>query len=303
MKTLLSNRSVPFAYATLGLVILLWAGNLIAGRAAVGLIPPFTLACVRWTGAALILLPFAWRHLMADWRAVLKSWPMVLLLGLCGVGAFNGFLYLGLNFTTATNSFLLQAATPALVMLFDRLFFAARAGRYRLAGVCLSICGVVYTLLRGDIANAAALRLNAGDIFVLAAVICWALYTSLLRLRPQCHPLSFLTATFAVGIAAMAPLSAYELATEPESLVLNGTSMAIFFYVAIFPSIVAYILYNAAVEKIGSVAAGQASTLMPLLGAFLAALLLGEELHAFHFVGMALILAGIAVGARSVFSR
>ncbi|WP_238474171.1 DMT family transporter [Altericroceibacterium spongiae] len=101
-----------WSYATLCIVILFWSGNFIVGRAVNGVIPPFTLALVRWSGALVILLPFAWRHLRADRQRLLSHWKAVLLLGLTGVAAFNAFIYSGLQFTTASKGLLLQAGDP-----------------------------------------------------------------------------------------------------------------------------------------------------------------------------------------------
>lgn len=285
-----------WSYATLCIVMLFWSGNFIVGRAVNGVISPFTLALMRWSGALLILLPFAWRHVRIDRHRLLSHWKIVLLLGLTGVAAFNAFIYSGLQFTTASNGLLLQAAIPALVLIFNRLFFGDRASALQIVGVALSMLGVAVIVLRGDLAALARLTLNFGDFLVLCGVVCWALYTSLLRLRPACHPASFLTATFAIGAAAMAPLAVIEMAGG-AGIPLRADTLSAFVYVALFPSLVAYVLYNAAVKNLGAAPAGQMITLMPLFGAGLAALLLGETLFRFHFIGMMLILGGIVLGA------
>ena len=294
-----SAPSALLSYATLCLVILFWSGNFIVGRAVNGVIPPFTLALVRWTGALLIALPFTWRHVRADRAALVRHWKPVLLLGLTGVAAFNAFVYSGLRFTTATNGLLLQAAIPALVLVFGGLIFRDRTSLLQIAGVTLSMLGVAVIVMRGDLSAIAALEFNIGDFLVLCGVVCWALYTSLLRLRPDCHPASFLVATFAIGAAAMAPMAAFEMIDAP-GIPLRGDVLGAFIYVALFPSLIAYVLYNAAVKNLGAAPAGQMITLMPLFGAFLAAALLGEPLHSFHMVGMGLILGGIALGAIAV---
>ena len=284
------------SYTTLVLVMLLWSGNIIVGRAVHGTIPPFTLAFVRWTGATLLALPFALPHLVRERYLLLAHWKPVLLLGFIGIAAFNAFGYSGLRYTTATNGALLQAAIPALVLLFNRLFFGLRAPLLQACGVLLSIVGVIIVVLRGDLASIVALHVNSGDVLILCGVTCWAAYTSLLRLRPPLHPLTFLVATFAVGILAMAPLSAGELIAG-EPLVLSWHAAGAFAYVAIFPSLIAYQLYNAAVHELGAGRAGQTLTLMPLFGAFLAALALAEPLHLYHLTGMVFILTGIGLGA------
>ncbi len=198
------------AYAFLAIVMLLWAGNSIVGRAVRDDIPPFTLALVRWAGAAMILVPFAWRRLRVDAPALRAHWRQVLVLGLLGVAAFNAFLYSGLHYTTATNAMLIQAAIPALVVLFGRIFFGERARALQILGVIASTIGVAWVVSAGDIDTLLHLRLGAGDALILAASLVWSLYTVLLRLRPEVDPLSFLVVTFAIGALAMLPLAVHE---------------------------------------------------------------------------------------------
>jgi drug/metabolite transporter (DMT)-like permease len=139
-------------------------------------------------------------------------------------------------------------------------------------------------------------RFGLGDGLVLAACVDWALYTVMLRKRPAVSPLSFLLATFLVGLAAVAPLALWEALTGPPVRWGAGVGLA-FVYVALLPSLLSYLIYNHAAHVVGPARAGQAITLLPLFGALLSALLLGEPLHPFHFAGMALILIGIVVSA------
>lgn len=282
------------SFAALALVMLLWSGNAIVGRAVRDDVPPFTLAFIRWTGALAVVLPFAWRHVKADRAALVRHWKVVLALGLVGVAAFNGLLYLGLRHTTATNALLLQAAIPALVLLFDRSIFGLRPTPWQALGVTVSTLGVLAIITRGLPEALLGLQFGTGELLIFVAVLAWSLYTSLLKLRPGIHPLSFLIVTFAIAAAAMAPLAAHEW-QQGERIVWGPLALGSMAYVALLPSAVAYGLYNAAVADLGAGRAGQAITLMPLLGALLAAVLLDEPLLGFHFLGMALILAGIVV--------
>jgi len=282
------------AFALLALVMVLWAGNSIVGRAVRFDVEPMTLAFVRWAGASLILLPFALGPLRRDWPAILKAWKPVLLLGLLGVGAFNALLYSGLRYTTATNALLLQAAIPAAVVLFDRLFFGVRSPLLQNVGVVGSILGVAVIVFEGDPSRALRLHFGFGDVLVLIAVVVWSLYTVLLRLRPAIASTSFVAVTFLIGALAMAPFFAHDL-LGGEHVTFTPKVLGAFAYVAVLPSIVAYFIFNAATETVGPARAGLAITLMPIFGAFLSAALLGEKLHAYHFAGMGLILLGIAL--------
>ena len=295
---MVSERQRLVAFALLGVVMVLWAGNSIVARAVRGDVGPFTLAFVRWTGASLALLPFAIRPVLRDLPAIRRGWKPVLLLGLLGIAAFNALLYSGLQYTTAANALLLQAAVPALVVLLDRLFFGVRAGLLQSLGVAASIMGVVTIVFQGDPAALLRLHFGPGDGLILASVVVWSLYTVLLRLRPAISPISFIAVTFFIGVVAMAPLAAWEWASGagPVWSVELGEA---FLYVALLPSLLSYFIYNSAADTVGPARAGQAITLMPLFGAFLSAALLGESLYSYHFAGMGFILAGIAVTALS----
>ncbi|WP_126173111.1 DMT family transporter [Altericroceibacterium xinjiangense] len=292
------DRSHLRAHALLGLVMLLWSGNSIVARAVRFDVPPFTLAFGRWTGALIVLLPFAAGTVWRERDAILKAWKPILLLGLLGIAAFNGFLYSGLQYTTATKTLLLEAAIPPMVLLFDRMLFRQRANWQQWLGVTFSVVGVGIIVFEGDPAKALRLHFGKGDVLVLASVVVWALYTVYLRLKPKIAPMSFIAVTFMIGAVAMAPLAAMEWMSG-QTVRWNAQVVGAFAYVALLPSLLSYFIYNAATEQIGPARAGQAITLMPLFGALLSSLLLDEPLFAYHFAGMALILVGIVTGAFS----
>jgi drug/metabolite transporter (DMT)-like permease len=290
------RRRAWVAYAFLATVMLFWAGNSIIGRAIREAVPPFTLAFARWSGALLLMAPWAIPAVRRDQAILRKHWPMVLLLGLCGVASFNALLYLALHYTTASNAILVQAAIPPVILVLNFMLFRERAAPLQMLGVTLSTLGVVLVVSRADPAVLLHMAFNRGDLLVLCAVIGWALYTVCLRKKPPLAPLTFLCATFLVGALVMLPLAVIEAAGGAH-VVWRGTTFGALAYVAVLPSLVGYLLYNAAVEMIGAGRAGQTVTLMPVFGAFLAAALLGEPLHGYHYAGIAIILVGVALAA------
>jgi len=289
----LAARLWASPYLLLTLVALFWAGNAVVGRAARDLVPPFTLALARWSGALLLLAPFAWRTVLADAARLRVHWRIVLLLGLLGVAAFNALLYSGLHYTTATNSLLIQAAIPPLIAAFAFALFRDLTNRRQMAAIALSMTGVVIVVCQGDPNVLLHLKIGLGDGLILIAAAAWALYTVLLRKRPAVHPLSFLACTFAIAVAAMAPLAVLE-ALQGQTVVWGAPTLGAMAYVAVFPSLVAYLLYTRGVDLIGPARAGQFVNLLPLFGAVLSVLLLGEALHGYHLLGGLFIVGGIA---------
>ncbi|HJS10507.1 DMT family transporter [Sphingopyxis sp.] len=285
------------AYPLLSMTALFWAGNSIVGRAARELVPPAALSFWRWTFALALLLPLAWPHLKRDWPVLRAHWPIMAILGALGIGAFNTLLYTGLQTTTALNSMLIQSAQPALILMVGGLVMRDRTSARQVAGVLVSLAGVLIVVSRGDLALLLALRLNSGDAIIAFAVLLWALYSVLLRKRPPVHPLSFLAASIMVGLVVIAPVYLAEIASGRLIVPETGSALAIA-YVSIFPSFLAYLFFNRGVELIGSAATAQYMNVMPLMGAGLAMLFLGEALHLFHVAGLALVLAGIWVAGR-----
>lgn len=293
------GRLRPYLFLTLA--ALFWSGNFVVGRAVQGRIPPLALAFWRWAGALALLLPFAWRPLWAERRVLLRAWPVVLGLGVFGVGNFNMLVYVGLGDTTATNALLLQSACPAFIVALSAATGGGRATGRQLAGIAVSLAGVVTILTRGSLAALSSLALTRGDLWVLGAVLSWAIYTLLLRRRPPAvDPRALLAATVAVGVAWIAPFYAAERARGAR-LALDAVTGASVAYVAAFASVLAYFLWNEGVASVGASRAGPFLHLMPAFGSLLAVVLLGESLGAYHVGGIALVLAGVSLAARPAF--
>jgi drug/metabolite transporter (DMT)-like permease len=287
------HRLACSPYFLLILTTLFWSGNFVLGRAVHQLFSPIALSFWRWALALLILLPFAWTRLHAQWPLLLRHWQSLTLLGILGVANFNTFVYTGLQSTTATNAVLLVSTTPVVIVALSFLLLHLTVTRQQILGIGLSLLGVVVIVTKGSIHALLAQRLNPGDLWVMAAVLSWALYSVCLKWRPAgLHPLTFLAATVIVGVVALLPFYGWDL-SRGTRLEINGVTLASISYVAIFPSILAYIFWNRAVAELGANRTGQFLHLMPAFGAILAFLLLDEKAHYFHMVGITLIASGI----------
>ena len=297
MISRLGQKLYSNAYLLLSLTALFWAGNFVLGRGVHEHVPPIALAWTRWCLATLIILPFAIPHLKRDWPVIRASMPLLLFLGIVGVGAFNTLSYTGLNYTTALNGLVLQSSGPILIVLVSFLIFGDRISPRQAFGISVSLTGVLVMVARGDPDVLAGFELNRGDLLLIAALVLWGLYTAYLRKRPAIHWLSFTAVTFFIGAIVNTPFFVWEHLSVRQ-LQLDTQTIAAIAYVSIFPSVLAYICFNRGVELIGANRAGVCLHLVPLFGAVLAITLLGEEPRTYHYIGIALILTGVTMAAR-----
>jgi drug/metabolite transporter (DMT)-like permease len=274
---------------------LFWAGNFVLARALHTEIPPIALSFWRWVMALAILLPFVWRGLWRQRRLLRRHLPVLSLLAVLGVAIYNTFAYLGLQDTAATNAVLLTSSTPVIIVGLSALLLRHPVRLATLAGILLSMAGVLLIATAGRPQTLAALALNRGDLWILGASLDWALYSVCLRWRPPAlEPMVFLGAIVALGTLPLAGLYAWDLA-QGHRFAINAPNLAAIGYVALFPSVLAYVLWNRAIAELGPNRTGQYMHLIPLFGALLAMLLLGERLAWFHAAGALLIAAGIAL--------
>jgi drug/metabolite transporter (DMT)-like permease len=285
-------------YVLLSLTSLFWAGNAIVGRTAAGQIPPVTLSIARWIAAFLIVLPFAWRHLAKDWPAIRRQFGLMALLSLSGIATFNTLQYTALESTTALNILLLQSAGPLFIAIWSMILLGVRLTPAQALGILTSMVGVLVILLHGDLTALAGIDINRGDLAFIAAMAIFGFYSALSQKRPAIHGLSFLAFTFGCGALCLVPLEIWELAARPVAQI-NVANLASVAYVAIFPSVLAYLCFNRGVQLIGANRAAPFFHLIPVFGSAMAIAFLGERPHLYHAVGYALVLAGVVVAART----
>ena len=284
-------------YLLLSLTSLFWAGNIVLARHVAGRVPPITLSCVRWIGTFLILLPFAWPHLKRDWPVLRAHLPFLVLLSAIGFAFNNAISYWAMQYTQALNALLIQSSAPLFVALWSLLLFGVRLTGAQLAGITISLAGVLTIILRGDFGALAGIQFNKGDLMFAGSVLAFGLYSALMPRRPVTHQLSLISFTIGCGALLLLPFSVWEYTTG-LTLKFDVLSMATLAYVVIFPSTLAYLFFNRGLALIGPNRAAPFFHLVPVFGSAMAIVLLGEQLKLFHLAGYALVLAGVVIASR-----
>jgi drug/metabolite transporter (DMT)-like permease len=281
------------AFLLLALANLLWSGNWIAGRALRDSFDPITLNFCRWVIAALVLAPFALRALQGRGALLRRHAAILLVLSLTGIAVFHSLVYLGLRSTTAVNAVLINSSMPLFFLLCSWIIDRERASWRQIAGMLVSLAGILVILSRGRPDALLELELHAGDGWILLAMPVWGIYSVLLKRRPQeLGGLTFLFVISLAGVLMLAPAAATVALQAPLELPTAAEALGVL-YMGLFASVVAFICWNRGVAAVGANAAGFTIHLVPAFGTVLAILFLGETFAGFHVAGVATILAGV----------
>ena len=283
-------------HAFLVLATLFWAGNFVVGGPLVEVLPPFGLNLVRWCIALAVLVPLTLlREGTAFIRPAARSWPSLLVMGVTGVLLFNSLVYLALSETSSINAALINGATPIIA-----LFIAAALGYGRptgrgLLGSLVCLLGVAWVVSRGSLETLVNLSPNRGDLFMLVAAFCWALYTVLSgRVTRQVSPLAATTASVVLAFPLLVLAGGYELVTQ-EHAEINPAVLAGFLYVGLAAGVAAFLAWNAGIGRLGAARGTIFLNLVPVFTAAIAIPALGERLITAQILGGLLVLLGVSL--------
>jgi drug/metabolite transporter (DMT)-like permease len=280
---------------------LIWAGNAVIGRAARTSVPPFHLNFLRWAFAALALLPFVAGELKGLWPVLKKTWKEVFLMGFLGMTCYNSFQYLALTTTSPINTSLIGSSGPVFSLLLGVLLFGERVRAAQVLGAAISLVGVAWVMMRGDPGRLAGIDFERGDVYMLLATMCWALYTWLVRRKRPAMPMAaLLFVQICFGLIAALPPLLYESATTNIVINVDWHLVAVVAYISLVASLLAYFCWDKGVARAGAQLPMFFQNLSPVFAALIASVTIGELPHAFHLVGLVFILAGIVLASRPV---
>jgi drug/metabolite transporter (DMT)-like permease len=294
MRSLSKEKNI---YTGMGLAILatiIWSGNFIVAKGVNKEIPPISLNFYRWLTASIFILPFAINRFRAEWKTVKQSWHYLFWISLMGISLFNTFVYVGAHYTSAINLALIGTTTsPILSIIFARIFLKEKIGWMKMAGMALCITGVLFLLAKGNIQNLVHLHFGTGDLWVLLAAFCFAVYNTMVKKKPAgLSPVNFLFVIFVLGTILVAPFYAWELTVYP-AVAWNVKLIGAIFYLGLGASVICFLIWNIAIGKLGAGRTALFGNLIPVFSSIEAAIILHEEFTWIHIVSMTLVFAGI----------
>ena len=105
-------------------------------------------------------------------------------LSFAGITGFTIFYFLGLQITTAINASVLSGATSIAIVIVSFIILRIKLTHAVIAGTVLGIIGSLVIILNGDLSAISTMALGVGDLFIIAAMTFWAIYTVCLKWLP-----------------------------------------------------------------------------------------------------------------------
>lgn len=299
----MSNAAAEAARQRRAMVLLwvvpaLWSSNYVIARLADGVVAPHALAFGRWALALALMLPFVWRELFTRGLPWHREWKQLLVLGATGMWICGAWVYLGGQGTTAANIALIYAATPVAIAVVGTRLLHERMSRAQGVAVAFALAGVLYIIARGSPANLLAMRMNAGDGWILGAAVSWVVYSVLLRRWPSVlRPAARLAVIAAGGLLVLLPFTLAE-ALWAEIPPLGVQALGLMSLAAVLPGVLSYTAYSYMQRELGAAKSALLLYLAPVYGSIAGWLVLGERPGWHHAVGALLILPSIWLATR-----
>lgn len=292
------TRAHHWGYLAAMAATAMWSGNLVIARGLSQTIPPISLAFLRWAVAALVLLPFGWRALRDQWPVLRRHPAHLLATSIFGVSVFNTLIYQAGRTTSAINLSLISISAPIFLMILSRVLFGERFTARRILGIATVVVGVLLLLTGGDPLVLASLSFAEGDAWMLSAAFMFAVYTLLLKTKPEGVGIwAYQTASFSLGALFLLPAFLWERAVSAP-IAFGPHIYGAVAYVGVFASLLAYVLWSQAIHSVGPARAGMVYYTLPVFSGGLAWAVLGEPLGVVHVGSMGLIVGGISVANR-----
>ena len=271
-----------------------WGLNAVFARMAAGEISPMLLVSIRWLGTLILLVLFAGRTIMEGLPTIRQHMGYTFLMGLVGLGGFGTLIYYSAYYTTAVNIGIIQGAMPAIVLIGSCWFFRTSVNFIQIAGVAVTILGVVFVSINGELEKLMSLSFNKGDLLMLIAVLFYGAYTVGLRRKHNLSSILLFASVVGWAFISTLPLTIYEFASG-KTVWPDHKVWIIVGLIVLLPSFLSQICFIASVKLIGPARSGVFVNLVPVFASFLAVQLLGEAFELYHGLSLFLVLSGIYI--------
>ncbi|MBP2627946.1 MAG: protein of unknown function transrane [Firmicutes bacterium] len=292
----MQKYNLTTTYIILLLVPLFWGGAFGTTKHVLTELPPLTASALRFIIAGLLMLIWSgWRQEL-NWTSIRQNFLSLLALGVTGVFLYNYFFATGLQYTSAVTAALVIVVNPVFTTCIVSLFMGEPWNWRTLLGVLLSLLGVSLVINKGDVSVLTDMSIGVGEIYLFGAVASWVAYTLLIKKITRTMGVGIVTAaSTTLGAVMLLIVSVISEGQWSKTLSLSSQTMLELLYLAVCATVVAYLLFNWGIQRIGATKASAYINLMPVNALWIAAILYGETISAYHLIGMSLTITGVYI--------
>ena len=276
------------------LAVFFWSFNVIVARYFANTFTPWQISFYRWFFASVILLPLTYRKIWYVKDELLKNWKLILSLSLSGIVLMNTFSYVAGKTIDAVEMSLISVVGPVFIVILSAIFLHIKLHLGQVLGILVAFFGVFFVIVKGDFANLAKVSLKIGVFWMSMLALFFAIYSVLMNFKPKSlSHITLLAVNIFVGTVIIFPFFVYDVIHNPVCEKWNLMNYAILLYMGIFNSILAYLFWNMALEKIGNIKASVIYYLTPVFSFIEAYFILDEKIYISQVVGGIIIICGI----------
>lgn len=286
----MKTRSV---YLLMTLATFFWAGAFIAGKLGINALSPTLLTFFRMGIASLILFPILIKKEPQNWKLTKNQLKVVMATGLIGMIGYHMFFFSALKYTTASKASMINATNPLITAFLASFFASEKLTPKKVLFIITALLSVVYIIISGNIENLLTMTLNRGDLLMLCGTFSWAVYSIIVRRNIgdfgalKLSAYTFLSSTLLItpfALVSFVRTNALSVGINPYLAVL---------YMAIFPTVIGYLIQQFAIGQIGASKTALFINLVPIISTILAVIILNETVHYYHLISLVVIIFSV----------
>ena len=292
----MEKQNLTKTYIILLLVPLFWGGAFGTTKHVLSELSPLTTSALRFTIAALLMFIWSsWRGELA-WQPIKQNFFSLLALGVTGIFSYNYFFATGLQYTSAVTAALIIVINPVFTTCIASFFMGEAWNRRTLLGVFISLLGVSLVVSKGDLSVLTQMSIGIGEVYLFGAVASWVAYTLIVKKVTRTMGTGIMTTVSTIiGAVMLLILSSIKEDQWSKVLHVSNQTMIEIVYLAVCATVVAFLLFNWGIQRIGATKASAYINLMPVNALWIAIFLYGEKISVYHLLGMSLAIAGVFI--------
>ncbi|MGM0379712.1 MAG: DMT family transporter [Bacillota bacterium] len=280
-------------YILMVIATIFWAGAFIAGKLGINNFTPVVLTYLRIGLATLIIFPFMKKRNKGNWKLAKKDFPIVFTLGLVGMTGYHLLFFKALEYTTASNASVINAFNPIITAILSIIILKDKLSIKQISLVILAFIGVFLTITEWNILKVFSNGMNKGDLIMLIAATCWAIYSIIVKKgMKRLTPLKLTTYTFVACIIILTPFFLREVILYNALNVPKKSYLAII-YMSIFPTVGGYTIQQHSINEIGPSTTALFINLVPIFSIIMAVIFLNESFYKLNFISIFMVIFSV----------